>query len=62
MGLKEIPQMYIRSWVDRSMIVARSAELPGVNKSCVRVCVCVCFQMTVISSKDLLYLLYNNKD
>jgi hypothetical protein len=35
MGLKETQQMYIRTCVDRSVIVALSAEPPGVNELCV---------------------------
>jgi hypothetical protein len=35
MGLKETQQMYIRTCVDRFVIVALSAEPPGVNELCV---------------------------
>lgn len=35
MGPKEIEQMYIRTCVDGSVIVALLAEPPGVNESCV---------------------------
>jgi hypothetical protein len=39
MGPKETQQMYIRTCIDRSVIVALSAEPPGVNE----LCVCVPF-------------------
>jgi hypothetical protein len=35
MGPKETQQMYIRTCIDRSAIVALSAEPPGVNELCV---------------------------
>jgi hypothetical protein len=35
MGPKETQQMYIRTCIDRSVIVALSAEPPGVNELCV---------------------------
>ena len=35
MGSKEIQQMYIRIRVDSLVIVALSAEPPGVNENCV---------------------------
>jgi hypothetical protein len=38
-------QMYIRTCIVRSVIVALSAEPPGVNELCVCVCVCVCVCM-----------------
>jgi hypothetical protein len=41
MGSKEIRHMYIRTCIDRSVIVALSAWPPGANELCVCVCVCV---------------------
>jgi hypothetical protein len=35
MGPKETQQMYSRTCIDRSAIVALSAEPPGVNELCV---------------------------
>ena len=35
MGSKNIQQMYIKTCIDRSVIVALSAEPPGVNEFCV---------------------------
>lgn len=44
MGPKETQQMYIRTCIDRSAIVALSAEPPGVNE----LCVCVyCYTISV---------------
>jgi hypothetical protein len=41
MGSKETRQMYIRTYIGRSVLVALSALPPGVNELCVCVCVCV---------------------
>lgn len=35
MGSKNIQQMYVKTCIDRSVIVAFSAEPPGVNEFCV---------------------------
>jgi hypothetical protein len=38
MGSKETRQIYIRTCIDRSALVALSAQPPGVNELCVCVC------------------------
>jgi hypothetical protein len=35
MGLKEIQHMYVRTCIGRSVLVALSAQPPGVNELCV---------------------------